>query len=90
MLAMVVRTLVLLERCLTFRSWTCRRSHFIITDSGGIQEEGTDAWQASLVLRGKNERPEAVDAGTVILVGTMRRAILGLRRLLDDAMSIPG
>jgi UDP-N-acetylglucosamine 2-epimerase (non-hydrolysing) len=46
-----------------------RRSYLILTDSGGIQEEGPSLGKPVLVLREKTERPEAVEAGTVKLVG---------------------
>lgn len=46
------------------------RSHIIITDSGGIQEEAPSLGKPVLVMRDTTERPEAVDAGTVKLVGT--------------------
>ena len=62
-----------------------RRSHLIITDSGGIQEEAPSLGKPVLVLREKTERPEAVTAGTVKLVGTDDRRILAeADRLLDD------
>jgi len=47
-----------------------RRAYLLITDSGGIQEEGPSLGKPILVLREKTERPEAVTAGTVKLVGT--------------------
>lgn len=47
-----------------------RRAYILITDSGGIQEEGPSLGKPILVLREKTERPEAVTAGTVKLVGT--------------------
>jgi UDP-N-acetylglucosamine 2-epimerase (non-hydrolysing) len=47
-----------------------RRAYLILTDSGGIQEEGPSLGKPVLVLREKTERPEAVEAGTVKLVGT--------------------
>ena len=50
--------------------WLMRRSHFIITDSGGVQEEAPSLGKPVLVMRDTTERPEAVDAGTVRLVGT--------------------
>ncbi|MDB5618902.1 UDP-N-acetylglucosamine 2-epimerase (non-hydrolyzing) [Tardiphaga sp.] len=61
------------------------RSHFIITDSGGVQEEAPSLGKPVLVMRDTTERPEAVDAGTVILVGTSRaRILLEANRLLRD------
>ena len=45
-------------------------SYIILTDSGGIQEEAPSLGKPVLVMRDTTERPEAVDAGTVILVGT--------------------
>jgi UDP-N-acetylglucosamine 2-epimerase (non-hydrolysing) len=47
-----------------------RKAYLILTDSGGIQEEGPSLGKPVLVLREKTERPEAVEAGTVKLVGT--------------------
>ncbi len=47
-----------------------RRAYLLITDSGGIQEEGPSLGKPILVMREKTERPEAVQAGTVKLVGT--------------------
>jgi UDP-N-acetylglucosamine 2-epimerase (non-hydrolysing) len=62
-----------------------RRACLLITDSGGIQEEGPSLGKPILVLREKTERPEAVLAGTVLLVGTDEDAIVrGASRLLDD------
>lgn len=46
------------------------RSYLILTDSGGIQEEAPSLGKPVLVMRDTTERPEAVDAGTVVLVGT--------------------
>jgi len=46
------------------------RAYIILTDSGGIQEEGPSLGKPVLVMRDTTERPEAVDAGTVRLVGT--------------------
>lgn len=61
------------------------RSHIIITDSGGVQEEAPSLGKPVLVMRDTTERPEAVDAGTVRLVGTDTDAITGwAARLLDD------
>ena len=62
-----------------------RRAYLLITDSGGIQEEAPSLGKAVLVLREKTERPEAVEAGTVKLVGTDEERILReAARLLDD------
>ncbi len=61
------------------------RSHFILTDSGGVQEEAPSLGKPVLVMRDTTERPEAVEAGTVKLVGTSREAIFsGMKKLLDD------
>jgi len=61
------------------------RSHFIITDSGGIQEEAPALGKPVLVMRETTERPEAVAAGTVRLVGTdVERIVAESCRLLDD------
>jgi UDP-N-acetylglucosamine 2-epimerase (non-hydrolysing) len=62
-----------------------RRAYLLITDSGGVQEEGPSLGKPILVLRDKTERPEAVEAGTVRLVGTDSRKIIEQAdRLLDD------
>ncbi len=50
--------------------WLMNRSYLIITDSGGIQEEAPSLGKPVLVMRETTERPEAVEAGTVLLVGT--------------------
>jgi UDP-N-acetylglucosamine 2-epimerase (non-hydrolysing) len=61
------------------------RSTFIITDSGGVQEEAPSLGKPVLVMRDTTERPEAIDAGTVRLVGTDRQKIVSeANRLLDD------
>ncbi|MDD2854373.1 MAG: UDP-N-acetylglucosamine 2-epimerase (non-hydrolyzing), partial [Desulfuromonadaceae bacterium] len=52
------------------------RSHIIITDSGGVQEEAPSLGKPVLVMRDTTERPEAVEAGTVKLVGTDRAKII--------------
>ena len=62
-----------------------KKSYFIITDSGGIQEEAPSLGKPVLVMREFTERPEAIHAGTVTLVGTKQRIILeAATRLLDD------
>lgn len=58
------------------------RAEFILTDSGGIQEEAPALGKPVLVLRRETERPEAVAAGTVRLAGTERENILALAREL--------
>ncbi|HUA85159.1 MAG TPA: UDP-N-acetylglucosamine 2-epimerase (non-hydrolyzing) [Bryobacteraceae bacterium] len=59
-----------------------RRAYLILTDSGGIQEEGPSLAKPILVLREKTERPEAVEAGTVKLVGTDPARIVSETALL--------
>lgn len=62
-----------------------RRAYLLLTDSGGIQEEGPSLGKPILVMREKTERPEAVEAGTVKLVGTDEdRIVREAERLLDD------
>ena len=62
-----------------------RRAYLLITDSGGIQEEGPSLGKPVLVLREKTERPEAVEAGTVKLVGTATgRIVAEATCLLED------
>ena len=63
-----------------------RRSFLLITDSGGIQEEAPSLGKPVLVMRNKTERPEAVEAGTVKLVGSDEERIVSEAvRLLDDS-----
>lgn len=65
--------------------WFMQRSHTILTDSGGVQEEAPYLGKPVLVMRDVTERPEAVAAGTVLLVGTEReRIVAAVERLLDD------
>lgn len=62
-----------------------RRADLIITDSGGVQEEAPSLGKPVLVTRDTTERPEAVEAGTVVLVGTdAARLVDRTSRLLDD------
>ena len=62
------------------------KSNLVLTDSGGIQEEAPGLGKPVLVMRNTTERPEALDAGTVKLVGTNHDLILiEVSRLLDDA-----
>jgi UDP-N-acetylglucosamine 2-epimerase (non-hydrolysing) len=56
--------------------WMMNRSRIIITDSGGVQEEAPSLGKPVLVMRDTTERPEAVEAGTVILVGTDKDRIV--------------
>jgi len=61
------------------------KSHFIITDSGGVQEEAPSLGKPVLVMRDTTERPEALDAGTVKLVETNTELIIKeAQTLLDD------
>ncbi|MCD4678573.1 MAG: UDP-N-acetylglucosamine 2-epimerase (non-hydrolyzing) [Desulfobacula sp.] len=61
------------------------RSYFILTDSGGIQEEAPSLGKPTLVMREETERPEAVEAGTVVLVGTDKEKILhNTEMLIND------
>ena len=61
------------------------RSKLILTDSGGIQEEASSLGKPVFVMRDTTERPEAVDVGTVRLVGTDRRMIIdNVSTLLTD------
>lgn len=62
-----------------------RQSYLIMTDSGGVQEEAPSLGKPVIVMRDTTERPEAVDAGTVILAGTETEAMASAaERLLDD------
>ncbi len=64
------------------------RSHFLLTDSGGLQEEAPSLGKPVLVLRDTTERPEGVEAGTAILVGTdTQRIIQEATKLLTDAQA---
>ncbi|MBQ4404945.1 MAG: UDP-N-acetylglucosamine 2-epimerase (non-hydrolyzing) [Selenomonadaceae bacterium] len=58
------------------------RATLILTDSGGVQEEAPALGKPVLVLRDTTERPEAVDAGTVKLIGTNQAAVYGAAKLL--------
>ena len=62
------------------------RSFIVLTDSGGIQEEAPGLGKPVLVMRDTTERPEALESGTVHLVGTNYGIIVGeVSTLLDDA-----
>jgi len=56
--------------------WLMNKCELVITDSGGVQEEAPSLGKPVLVMRDTTERPEAVDAGTVILVGTDKNKIV--------------
>ena len=64
------------------------KSYFIITDSGGVQEEAPSLGKPVLVMRDTTERPEALEAGTVKLVGTDPEQIINeAQTLLDDPIT---
>jgi UDP-N-acetylglucosamine 2-epimerase (non-hydrolysing) len=65
--------------------WLMSQSYIIITDSGGVQEEAPSLGKPVLVMRDTTERPEAVEAGTVLLVGTNTdKIVFEANRLLED------
>jgi UDP-N-acetylglucosamine 2-epimerase (non-hydrolysing) len=65
--------------------WLMNKSYLIITDSGGVQEEAPSLGKPVLVMRDTTERPEAVAAGTVILVGTDKnKIVIECQILLED------
>ena len=65
--------------------WLMNRAYIILTDSGGVQEEAPSLGKPVLVMRDTTERPEAVDAGTVRLVGTNTEDIVSnVAKLLTD------
>lgn len=62
-----------------------KRAYLVLTDSGGVQEEAPALGKPALVLRDETERPEAVEAGVVRLIGTETGRIINeVQRLLDD------
>ncbi len=62
-------------------------SYLILTDSGGVQEEAPSLGKPVLVMRDITERPEAVEAGTVRMVGTNKEEIIScINNLLDDSV----
>jgi UDP-N-acetylglucosamine 2-epimerase (non-hydrolysing) len=62
-----------------------KRCFLLLTDSGGIQEEAPDLGKPVLVMRDTTERPEAIQAGTVVLVGTDQERIIScISRLIED------
>lgn len=65
-----------------------KRSYLVLTDSGGLQEEAPSLGKPALVLRNVTERPEAVQAGTVRLIGTEQKQIVAETvHLLDDQVA---
>jgi UDP-N-acetylglucosamine 2-epimerase (non-hydrolysing) len=65
--------------------WLMSKAYIIITDSGGVQEEAPSLGKPVLVMRDTTERPEAVEAGTVLLVGTNpAKIVLETQNLLDN------
>lgn len=63
-----------------------KRSYFIMTDSGGVQEEAPSLGKPVLVLRDTTERPEGVEAGTLKLIGTQEESVrTEMVRLLEDS-----
>jgi UDP-N-acetylglucosamine 2-epimerase (non-hydrolysing) len=62
--------------------WLMNESYLVITDSGGVQEEAPSLGKPVLVMRETTERPEAVEAGTVILVGTDKK------KIVDEALAL--
>ena len=71
--------------------WLMNQSYLIITDSGGVQEEAPSLGKPVLVMRNTTERPEAVDSGTVILVGTDKNRIVEeTNKLLNNQSAYDG
>jgi len=65
--------------------WLMSKSYIILTDSGGVQEEAPSLGKPVLVMRSNTERPEAIKAGTVILVGTNEnKIVLEVNKLIDN------
>ncbi len=65
--------------------WLMNESKIIVTDSGGVQEEAPSLGKPVIVVRDETERPEAVEAGTVKLVGSKVEALVDeVQRLIDD------
>ena len=78
---------VLLQQPLDYGSFVAamKRAHILLTDSGGMQEEGPSLGKPVLVMRSASERPEAVMAGGACLVGTEPGRIVAMvERLLDE------
>jgi len=71
--------------------WLMNRSHFILTDSGGVQEEGPSLGKPVLVMRNTTERPEGLKAGVVKLIGNKKESIIKncKRLLISDEIKSP-
>ena len=70
--------------------WAMNSSKFILSDSGGVQEEASAIKKPVLILRDVTERPEAVEYGSGVLVGVNRGKIRNAAlKLLEDAQAIP-
>ena len=68
--------------------WLMNKSHVILTDSGGLQEEAPALGKPVLVMRDVTERQEGIDAGTALLVGTDKQVIIdSLSKLLSDSVA---
>ena len=71
--------------------WMMQKAYIIITDSGGVQEEAPALARPVLVTRRVSERPEAIEAGAVLLVGDdTERIVTSAQRLLDDPAAYRG
>lgn len=67
--------------------WLLKRAYFVITDSGGLQEEASGLGKPALIMRENTERPEGVQAGIARLVGTDRQELMSCAgRLLRDPL----
>ncbi len=65
--------------------WLMNKTYFVLTDSGGIQEEAPALGKPVLVMRDVTERQEGISAGTALLVGTKKETIVNrMKQLLDD------
>jgi UDP-N-acetylglucosamine 2-epimerase len=68
-----------------------RRANLLLTDSGGVQEEGPSLGKPVLVMRETTERPEAIEAGVARLVGMDEaRIVLETEKLLDNPQEYEG
>ncbi|MGL5049530.1 MAG: UDP-N-acetylglucosamine 2-epimerase, partial [Fusobacteriaceae bacterium] len=63
-------------------------AHYIMTDSGGVQEEAPSLGKPTLVLRDTTERPEAIQAGTAKLIGTSSEEVYKHMKLLEGDLYI--